>query len=150
MLTDPEIRDLSDDEHTYRIDPDPKAAAPRARVRYVIKPSEPLWLELALADSVILQLPVSRVQGGTAHQVTAGQWVTHNYSATAEEEITPTRPSLRSYFGGRSLATAARTLFLEIPVARAIALTGICSARGSLRVSAQSSAESTPFRRLLG
>jgi hypothetical protein len=29
--------------------------------------------------------------------------------------------ALRSYFGGRSLAIAARTVFLEIPIARAIA-----------------------------
>jgi hypothetical protein len=57
---------------------------------------------------------------------------------------------LRSYFGGRSLATAARTVFLEIPIARAIALTGICSARCSLRISAQSSTESTPFTPWLG
>ena len=57
---------------------------------------------------------------------------------------------LRSYFGGRSLAIAARTVFLEIPIARAIALTGICSARYSLRISAQSSTESTPFTPWLG
>ena len=57
---------------------------------------------------------------------------------------------LRSYFGGRSLAIAARTVFLEIPIARAIALTGISSARCSLRISAQSSTESTPFTPWLG
>ena len=74
VLTDPEMRDLSDDDHTYWIDSDGKAAALRVRVRYVIKPSEPLWLELAPADSVIRQLPVSRAQGGTAHHVTADQW----------------------------------------------------------------------------
>ncbi len=50
----------------------------------------------------------------------------------------------RSYFGGRSLAIAARTVFLETPIIRAIALTGIPSARCSLRISAQSSTESTP------
>lgn len=43
-------------------------------MRYVIKPSEPLWLELVPADSVIRQLPVSRAQGGTAHHVTGDQW----------------------------------------------------------------------------
>jgi hypothetical protein len=43
-------------------------------VRYVIKLPEPLWLELAPADSVIGQLPVSRAQGGTAHHVTSDQW----------------------------------------------------------------------------
>jgi hypothetical protein len=74
VLTDPEMRDLSDDDDTYWIDSDAKAAAPRVRVRYVIKPSEPLWLELAPADSVIRQLPVSRAQGGTAHHVTSDQW----------------------------------------------------------------------------
>jgi hypothetical protein len=74
VLTYPETRDLSDDDHTYWIDPDGKAAALRVRVRCVIKPSEPLWLELAPADSVIRQLPVSRAQGGTVHHVTADQW----------------------------------------------------------------------------
>ena len=73
VLTDPEMRDESDDR-AYWIDPDGTAAAPRVRVRYVIKPSEPLWLELAPADSVIRQLPVSRAQGGTAHHVTSDQW----------------------------------------------------------------------------
>jgi hypothetical protein len=73
VLTDPEMRDESDNR-TYWIDPDGTAAAPRVRVRYVIKPSEPLWLELAPADSVIRQLPVSRAQGGTAHHVTPEQW----------------------------------------------------------------------------
>jgi type I restriction enzyme M protein len=74
VLTNPEVRDLSGDEHTYWIDPDLKAAAPRVRVRYVIRPSEPLWLEGAPAGSVIRQLPVSRAQGGTAHHVTPDQW----------------------------------------------------------------------------
>ena len=74
VLTDPEMRDLSEDDPTYWIDPEAQAAAMRIRVRYVIKPSEPLWLELAPADSVIRQLPVSRAQGGTAHHVTADQW----------------------------------------------------------------------------
>ena len=74
VLTDPEMRDLSDDDHSYWIDPDGTAAALRVRVRYVIKPSEPMWLELAPADSVIRQLPVSRAQGGTAHHITSDQW----------------------------------------------------------------------------
>lgn len=74
VLTDPEMRDVSDDDLTYWIDPDGKAAAPRVRVRYVIKPSEPLWLEHAPASSVIRQLRVSRAQGGTAHHVTPDQW----------------------------------------------------------------------------
>ena len=39
---------------------------------------------------------------------------------------------------------------LEIPIIRAIALTGTCSARCSLRTSAQSSTESTPFTPWLG
>jgi hypothetical protein len=75
VLTDSEMRDLSEGDRTYWIDSDANAAAPRVRVRYVIKPSEPLWLELAPADSVIHQLPVSRAQGGTAHNVTSDQWV---------------------------------------------------------------------------
>ena len=71
VLSDPEIHD---DDQTYWIDSDGTVAAPRVRVRYVIKPPEPLWLEFAPADSVIRQLPVSRAQGGTAHHVTADQW----------------------------------------------------------------------------
>lgn len=74
VLTDPQMRDLSGDDHTYWIDPAGTAAALRVRVRYVIKPAEPLWLELAPAGSVIRQLPVSRAQGGTAHHVTPDQW----------------------------------------------------------------------------
>ena len=50
----------------------------------------------------------------------------------------------RSYFGGPSLATAARTVFLETPITRAISLIGISSARCSRRISAQSSTDSTP------
>ena len=71
VLTDPEMHD---DDSPYWLDLDAKALALRVRVRYVIKPSEPLWLELAPAESVIRQLPVSRAQGGTAHHVTADQW----------------------------------------------------------------------------
>lgn len=74
VMTDPEMRDLPNDEHAYWIDPDGRAAALRVRVRYVIRPPEPLWIGGAPADSVIRQLPVSRAQGGTAHQVTADQW----------------------------------------------------------------------------
>jgi len=44
----------------------------------------------------------------------------------------------RSHLGGRSLAIAARTVFRETPITRAIALTGIHSARCSRRISAQS------------
>jgi Protein NO VEIN, C-terminal/EVE domain len=72
VLTDPEIHD---DDQAHWIDSDATAAALRVRVRYVIKPPEPLSLELAHADSVIRQLPVSRAKGGTAHHVTADQWV---------------------------------------------------------------------------
>ncbi len=56
----------------------------------------------------------------------------------------------RSYFGGRSLATAARTVFRETPITRAITLIGIFSARCSLRISAQSSTQSTPSTPWLG
>jgi hypothetical protein len=74
VLTNPELRDELDDDHSYWIDPRGKAAAPRVRVRYAIKPAEPLWLELASADSIIRQLRVSRARGGTAHHVTSDQW----------------------------------------------------------------------------
>jgi hypothetical protein len=57
---------------------------------------------------------------------------------------------LRSYLGGRSLTIAVRTVFLEIPITRAITLIGICSARCNLRISAQSSTQSTPFTPWLG
>jgi hypothetical protein len=46
---------------------------------------------------------------------------------------------VRSYFGGPSEAIAARTVFLETPNTRTIALIGSPSARCSLRISAQSS-----------
>ena len=45
----------------------------------------------------------------------------------------------RAYFGGPSAASAARTVFLETPSARAITLIGIPSARCNRRISAQSS-----------
>jgi GntR family transcriptional regulator/GntR family mannosyl-D-glycerate transport/metabolism transcriptional repressor len=48
----------------------------------------------------------------------------------------------RPYLGGASLAKAARTVFLEIPSVRTIALIGIFSARCSPRISAQSSTTS--------
>src|SRR3954447_18025069 len=47
--------------------------------------------------------------------------------------------SSRSYFGGRSDASAARTVFLEIPNRRATSLTETPSARCNRRISAQSS-----------
>jgi hypothetical protein len=48
---------------------------------------------------------------------------------------------LRSYFGGPSDTSAARTVFREIPNVRAIILIGDPSARCSLRISAQSSTD---------
>jgi len=45
-----------------------------------------------------------------------------------------------SWTSGRSCARARFTVFFEMPRCRAIALIGICSARCSLRISAQSSA----------
>jgi hypothetical protein len=51
----------------------------------------------------------------------------------------------RSYLGGLSLASAAFTVFREIPITRAIRAIGICSARLSRRISAQSSTFSTCF-----
>src|SRR5262249_18313278 len=56
----------------------------------------------------------------------------------------------RSYRGGRSLPIAARTVFLDTFITRAITLIGIFSARCSLRISAQSSTESTPSTPWLG
>jgi hypothetical protein len=49
----------------------------------------------------------------------------------------------RTYLGGPSLASADRTVFLEIPSSRAIAFTGMPSARCNRRISAQSSTDST-------
>src|SRR5262249_12613899 len=51
----------------------------------------------------------------------------------------------RWYLGGPSLASAAFTVFREIPSTRAICAIGICSARRSRRISAQSSTLSTCF-----
>src|SRR6266540_1484550 len=51
----------------------------------------------------------------------------------------------RTYVGGPWLASARLTVFLEIPITRAIALIGICSARYNRRISAQSSTFSTPL-----
>ena len=50
----------------------------------------------------------------------------------------------RTYLGGASDATAARTVFLDTPNTRAITLIGIPSARCNLRISAQSSTDNTP------
>jgi hypothetical protein len=74
VLTDPEVRGPSDEELKYWVEPDDLAAENRVRVRYVLKPPEPLWLDLAPPDSVIRRLPVSRAQGGTAHHLTPDQW----------------------------------------------------------------------------
>lgn len=49
----------------------------------------------------------------------------------------------RAYFGGLSLASAAFTVFREIPITRAISAIGMPSARRSRRISAQSSTLST-------
>ena len=46
---------------------------------------------------------------------------------SAASTIEPARG--RSYFGGPSLATAARTVFLDTPITRAISLIGRPSAR---------------------
>ena len=51
---------------------------------------------------------------------------------------------LRSYFGGASAASAARTVFRETPCTLTIALIGILSDRCNRRISAQSSTENTP------
>ncbi|GAA5000144.1 hypothetical protein GCM10023317_31930 [Actinopolymorpha pittospori] len=54
------------------------------------------------------------------------------------------RPA-RWYRGGPSAANARLTVFLEIPITRAIALIGIFSARDNRRISAQSSTDNTCF-----
>ena len=74
VLTEPQMRGLSDEELAYWMDPEASAPAMRVRVRYVVKLAAPLWLEDAPDGSVIRRLAVSRAQGGTAHQVTADQW----------------------------------------------------------------------------
>src|ERR687883_838895 len=50
----------------------------------------------------------------------------------------------RSYFGGASEASAARTVFRDTPNTRTIALIGNFSDRYNLRISAQSSTDNTP------
>jgi hypothetical protein len=74
VLTKPTMRKVPRQERKYWINPGAEDAALRVRVRYVVKLSQPLWLELAPDDSVIRQLPVSRAKGGTAHHVTPDQW----------------------------------------------------------------------------
>jgi hypothetical protein len=51
----------------------------------------------------------------------------------------------RSYFGGASEASAASTVFFEIPNTRAITLIGKPSARCRRRISAHSSTDNIPF-----
>ena len=51
----------------------------------------------------------------------------------------------RTYFGGPSAASARRTVFRPIPSFRAIARTGMPSARCNRRISAQSSTLITPY-----
>jgi hypothetical protein len=56
----------------------------------------------------------------------------------------------RSYFGGPALRNAARTVFRETPMTRAICLIGTPSARCSRRISAQSSTDNTSLPPQLG
>src|SRR5215211_6907530 len=50
---------------------------------------------------------------------------------------------VRAYRGGPSVASARLTVFFETPITLATALIGICSARHSRRISAQSSTPNT-------
>ena len=56
----------------------------------------------------------------------------------------------RSYFGGASARNAARTVFRDTPITRAIALIGMPSDRCSRRISAQSSTSNTSLPPWLG
>ena len=56
----------------------------------------------------------------------------------------------RRYAGATSLANAAFTVFLLIPITRAITLIGMPSDRCSRRISAQSSTHNTPLPSRLG
>jgi hypothetical protein len=103
----------------------------RTRSFSTVRPrSQPIRSAITVAGIVGYDASSSRIRGSTA------------------STIDPAR--FRSYFGGPSLAIAARTVFLEIPSTRAIALTGICSARCSRRISAQSSTDNNPFLPWLG
>jgi len=64
--------------------------------------------------------------------------------------VAPPRPTIdpagaRTYFGGPSLANAARTVFRDTPNVLATTLIGIFSPRCSRRSSAQSSTLNTHF-----
>jgi hypothetical protein len=64
---------------------------------------------------------------------------TNNARTSASTPSTSRGCAARSYFGGRSEANAARTVFREIPSCRATSLIDTPSARCSRRISAQSS-----------
>jgi len=91
----------------------------------VIPRSHPTRSAITVAGIRGSLLSSSRIRGSTA--------------STAEPR------AAREYLGGASLANAARTVFLEIPITLAIALIGICSALCNRRISAQSSTDSTLF-----
>ena len=87
--------------------------------------SQPIRSAITVAGIAGYARSSSRIRGSTA------------------STIDPARA--RSYFGGPSLAIAARTVFLDTPITRAISLIGSPSARCSRRISAQSSTSSTLF-----
>jgi predicted RNA-binding protein with PUA-like domain len=73
VLTSPEL--LADTEDPYW-EPGAEAqreAALRVRVRYVAAPNLPLWVDTA-RTSVVNELAITRVRGGTVYRVTPDQW----------------------------------------------------------------------------
>jgi hypothetical protein len=93
-------------------------AVSRTRFFSTVSPrSQPILSAITVADIVGYAFSSSRIRGSAASTIDpAGR---------------------RTYFAGPSLASAVRTVFLEIPSSRAIAFTGMPSARCSRRISAQ-------------
>ena len=76
VLTGPMETTEPDEHHAYWVPgANPLAAtATRVRVRYVVRPDPPLWLEDAPPDSVLHRLSVVKAQGGTVFRVSEPDW----------------------------------------------------------------------------
>jgi len=71
VLEPPVEMELPDDE--YWTFPMEKGREPRVKIRVVLPPSLPLWVEND-TSGVLRSLAVSRATGGTVHKVTSQQW----------------------------------------------------------------------------
>lgn len=71
VLETPRMIELADDE--YWVNPLEKRREPRVKIRVVLPPGVPLWLENDHSGT-LKTLAVSRATGGTVHKVTPRQW----------------------------------------------------------------------------